>query len=292
MMKLRFIIAIVLIFAAALSVNAADEAPGADMGIAAETGAYDETQRIPDTYATQPRVVDDAGLLTTAQKAVLESRIAAIAEKYAFDVVILTENTYMQDVVARADDFFDYNGYGYGVNRDGVLFYVNLYERDWVFSTSGRGIYIFTDYGCDYIGGKVAPYLTDGYYAGGFNTLLDCAEDFLAEAIENRPYDIDNRVITTNDYARRALIIALCALIIPLFILLPMKASMSTAKPKRSANDYMAAGSFNLTSQRDIFTHSTVRKVPRNTNTGGGRGGSSIHVGSSGRSHGGSRGKF
>ena len=56
---------------------------------------------------------------------------------------------------AAADDFYDYNGYGYGENYDGILFYIADYERKYQFSTCGSGETIFNENGLAYLEKKV-----------------------------------------------------------------------------------------------------------------------------------------
>ena len=62
------------------------------------------------------------------------------------NVVVVTENSLdgksAQDY---ADDFFDYNGHGYGDDDSGVLFLIGMDERKWAITTYGYGITAFTD---------------------------------------------------------------------------------------------------------------------------------------------------
>ena len=65
--------------------------------------------------AEKSRIVDDANVLTEAQEDKLLSYINKVSEDNSFDLVIVTINTLNnKDVTAYADDYFDYNGYGYG----------------------------------------------------------------------------------------------------------------------------------------------------------------------------------
>ena len=77
-----------------------------------------------------------------------------------------------------------------------------------------------------------------------------------------------------------------------------MKSGMRTIRQNNAASDYTVRDSMNLSSQKDIYLYRTVTKTRRQTentsgpNRSGGHSGGSIHVGSSGRSHGGRSGKF
>ena len=108
---------------------------------------------IPAANAAEPdRVNDMAGLLTDSQEERLRGQIEDIAQEYQFDAVIVTVDSLDgKSAEAYADDYFDYNGYGYGTDADGILMLVSMEYRDWAISTCGRGLEVFTDYGLDYM---------------------------------------------------------------------------------------------------------------------------------------------
>lgn len=240
--------------------------------------------------AADPRVIDNAGLLEEGRAAELEQEIAELSGTYDFDIVIVTEQTDIGDPVAYADDFFDYGGYGYGENRDGMLFLLSMYERDWVISTTGYGMTAFTDYGTDYIGSEVQTYFSDGEYGAGFVKFLDLTGAFLAQAETGEPYDNRNPYKTTADHVKTLLFILAASALIAFAAVTFMKAQMKTARPRQLANEYVKDGSFHLRSQRDLYLYSTMSRVakPKPSSDGG----TSSHMGSSGTSHGGSSGKF
>ncbi len=87
-----------------------------------------------------------------------------------------------------------------------------------------------------------------------------------------------------------------CGLIVAAIVIWIMSRGMSTAKAQRNAQSYLATGSYDLHTKRDIFLYSRTtktRKAESSSSTGArGGGGSSTHRSSSGRSHGGRSGKF
>lgn len=93
--------------------------------------------------AHPPRLVDNAGLLSQAEADSLRATLDQYSEELNFDIVVVTTNT-LDGKTPRdyADDYFDYNGYGYGANRDGALFlrYINGSSMEVWLSTSGEGI--------------------------------------------------------------------------------------------------------------------------------------------------------
>ena len=72
---------------------------------------------IPD-HRLQPRVVDNANLLTASEEQELEKYLDSISEDLKFDIAVVTTDTINgKTPMAYADDFYDYNGYGYGDDR-------------------------------------------------------------------------------------------------------------------------------------------------------------------------------
>ena len=109
-----------------------------------------------------PRVVDGADILTDAEEAELVATLDEISERQKNDIVVVT--TYSLDgksPMAYADDFYDYNGYGFGENYDGILLLISMEQRDFWISTCGFGITAFTDAGIDYISEEIIYYLSD-----------------------------------------------------------------------------------------------------------------------------------
>ena len=139
-----------------------------DVNTTQENNQSEQNGQIPDERLL-PQLVDDAGLLDSSEEEELESELDEISERQQFDVVVVTVNSLEgktpQDY---ADDFYDYNGYGYGSDHDGVLLLVSMEDRDWYMSTTGYGITAITDAGREYISDQFVPYLSDGEYLEAF----------------------------------------------------------------------------------------------------------------------------
>ena len=82
--------------------------------------------------------VDDANLLEDTEEAELEQILEEISMRQNCDVVIVTVDSLDgKSAMEYADDYFDYNGYGYGAEKDGILFLIAMEDRDWWISTHG-----------------------------------------------------------------------------------------------------------------------------------------------------------
>ena len=99
-----------------------------------------------------PTITDSVGYLTEEQNKELSARLDKIREQYNFDIVFVSEDRLSAyDAQASADDIYDYNGYGYGENYDGILFYIADSEREYHFSVCGSGETIFNENGLKYL---------------------------------------------------------------------------------------------------------------------------------------------
>ncbi|MBQ1312357.1 MAG: TPM domain-containing protein [Blautia sp.] len=241
------------------------------------------------------RMLDYAGVLSEKELDGLETMLGNIRQEHDFDVVIaVIDSTEGQSPMAYADDFYDYNGYGCGPGRDGIMLLVALGDRKWAISTSGSGIDYFTDAGQSYITDRMKPYLSDGEYAKAFRTFAQDCEDFLVSAENGTIYDSNNmpkKPLSGLWYLLSLGIGAGGASAVTA----GLKGQLKSVHFKSGAEDYVKNGSFQLTKEDDLFLYSRVSRVrkPKNEGSrGGGGGGSTIHTSSSGHTHGGSSGSF
>ena len=245
-------------------------------------------------------LVDEAHLLSSGEFASLSEKLEKMSYDLNFDIVVVTVNSLDgKSAMDYADDYYDYNGYGFGDNRDGCLFLISMEERDWWISTTGYGITAITDYGISYIEDEVVPYLSDGDYYDAFLTFANTVEDFLSQARNGSPYDVSNAIDgytpnerSTGDKIKTILICIAVAVIISLIVCFGIKRSYTKAVHfSRDASNYLVPGSLNMENSYDNFLYSTVTKVKIQSESSSG-GGSSTHTSSSGTSHGGGGGKF
>ena len=116
-----------------------------------ETEEQGTSSQIPEER-NLPRLVDDAGLLSDSEEEELLGELDEISERQEFDVAVVTVNSLEgKTAEAYADDFYDYHGYGFGTDHDGILLLVSMEARDWHITTTGYGITAFTDAGIEYI---------------------------------------------------------------------------------------------------------------------------------------------
>ena len=239
-----------------------------------------------------PRLVDNADLLSSTEESNLMKQLDEISKRQKFDVIIVTTDT-LEGKTPKdyADDFYDYNGYGYGNNHDGVLLLISSMEkRDWYITTIGYGITAITDAGRSYISDQVVSDLSDGNYVSGFERYAELCDDFVTQAKNGKPYDTGNMPRGPFPFMRNLLIALLVGLIVGVISVQCMKAKMKTVRVQKSAANYEKEGSMVINESRDMFLYSKIdrRRKPKQNQSSG----SSTHKSSSGTTHGGGGGKF
>ena len=248
---------------------------------------------VPGVVVATPYVNDYANLLSDSEELELNKKLLAFKNRYGIDAVIVTTNsTNGMNIRDYADDFYDYNGYG----KDGILIVLDMNNREWWFSTKGKGIDYFTDYGLDQIIEDMYDDLRSGNYYGAFSTYARDVEQFTESAINGNTIDYEPEVIRFG--LTNIAVSALLGVFVSLVTMLVLKGQLKSVSRQRLAHNYVVGNSFMLTGASDLFVnrHVTRSRRPEPTRSSGGgggySGGSSTHTSSSGSSHGGHGGHF
>ncbi len=142
------------------------------------------------TMAANALVIDEYGMLTEDQIADCENKLEQISAKYNVDVVaLIASDTDGKDLVAFADDYFDYNGYGRGADRSGIILVIDMYGREMYISTRGRCIEYFTDYGIESIADEIYVML-GGDFSAAIMKYAELCDYYMDRAINDKPIDI------------------------------------------------------------------------------------------------------
>lgn len=239
-------------------------------------------------------LVDDAGLLSSEDAASIESQLTDLAQKYDMHYVIVTDvDPNISSAMEAADDFFDYNGYGLGDDRSGVLLYINMSTRDVWISTRGFGISTFTDAGIEYILDQLVEGLGDEAYFETFENFTALCDDFTQQAKNGTPYDVDHMPQEPFPWIGGLIMCMALGAIVGLIYILILRGQLKSVAPNESAADYVVKGSLHMTNSREFFLYRTVDRTARpQENSSSGGGGSTTHTSSSGATHGGGGRKF
>ncbi len=277
---------------------------------------------LPLFAAADTKVYDYANLFTLEEVENLEASATEIAEKYQMDIgIVTTDDAEGKTAKLYAHDFYDHNGYGYGNNFNGVLFLIDMDNREIFISTCGSGIEYFTDLRISKMLDSAYSYVSNQNYYGAATDFIANVESNINKGIPSDQHPVekefsDPRVDYNNPNMTDApskhvpftsssgvplnsssitlsvvvalLGAALIALIVRSIVAYTYKHPRYTT-PQTKPDDL----SVNYTEREDRFvtSHTSKVKIERNNNNNsggsGGSGVSSISHSSSGRSHGG-----
>lgn len=252
--------------------------------------------------AEKSLVFDDAVLFSEDERIKLETEANSLFNAYNMDIVIVTTNdTEGKTSREYADDFFDYGGFGVGDNHDGILFLIDMDNREAYISTSGIGIRYLTDKRIEKILDNVFDSgLGDGDYYGAAMGFLKGTKGYLESGIPsnqyNKPEEPKKKLIFT-DLIGDSIIGGLLISSIFYFTIKSTYKTKSRNKTRRKGNSfaYKKNSFVNLTLNEDklidtFVTHRIIPKPTDNSNSSSGR--STTHTSSSGNTHGGGGRKF
>ena len=242
-------------------------------------------------YANDNKVIDEYDCLSDDEIDVLNDQIKSIIDEVNFDIVVYIAYQDNEDITALADDYFDYNGYGLGSDRDGIILCINYYYRDYTITTRGTStINLFSDSLLDYIYDDITPCLSDDNILGAINNFLYDVKEAANNSVSTyNSYDHEPSKTSSSERLEQTLLVGLGgASIISLVVFFILRGQLKTQGIKTQANSYMKDSNLNIFRSGEIFLYKTshTERVPRNDDNHHG-GGSSVHISSSGASHGG-----
>ena len=255
---------------------------------------------------TEQRVFDYAELIDEADEREMHLWIQDMRENWGMDLAYLTtDDTEGKSVQQYGADFYVEQNLGLGENYDGVIFVLDMGNREGQIITSGKAIDIYTDYYIDQMWDNMVGYLSDGdYYNAFFSLYMDMNE--LAGEYEQYQTDPDSYI---SDYSKAQKqksiftslgIAAIFSLVIAGFAVSSMKKACRNVRPYTDGRAYLKENGFYLTTNQDSFatTHTSMMPIPRDDDDhhsggiGGSWGGGSSTFSGGGRSFGGGGGKF
>jgi len=227
-----------------------------------------------------PRLVDSADILTDSEESKLSKRLDSISEEYKSDVVIVTvSSTEEKDAQNYADDYFDYNGYGFGSSFDGMLLLISTEFNDAAITTTGKGEKTLSDSRIDEFWDELGNNMSNHDYHAVCAVFVDNCEYYLNGDINGYPFETVKVILIS-------IVIGLIAAFIVTMIL---KGQLNSVVRRNNATEYVKAGSLNITASNDFFLYRNITRTPKQTSNSSGGG---SHRSSSGRSHGGRSGRF
>ncbi len=251
-------------------------------------------------------VYDYSGMLSDDEAEDIESRLKEVSEENSFWAVFHTSHDLETDIVTYCESFID-SHFGYTENTDCILLCVDTEQRQLQVYICGSLMYEFSDGDIDLIYESVVSELSDDSYYSAALIFSSLTKRLIAE---NREQDSDGIYRQDEDYEviysgemetdllggipGRMAIAAIFGLIVSAILRAYFKSELKSVGGQSGAAGYLKDGSFNLRDQRDIFLYRRLSKTarPKESSSGRGLGGTTIHRSPSGRSYSGRGGRF
>lgn len=255
--------------------------------------------------AAEAYVYDDAELLTAEEETALEEMAADYAKRWDMDFgVVTTDDTDGKSSCDYASDFYDAH-FDRTEERGGVLYLIDMDNREIYLKTCGKAIRYLTDDRIDRILDEAYEEISDGEYYGTFEAFFEETQYYMSQGIPSGQYNYDTETGEIDRYREPrsitlwegvlALIAAAAAALVT--------CSAIAGKYKLKFEDFHydaytdSEAFFDEKEDRLVNTFVTHRRIPRNDSSGSGSGSSggsrsSVHRSSSGTRYGGGGRKF
>lgn len=269
-----------------------------DLKVPSDVVVTDENKEFilntPKIDATE-KIYDFAELLTEEEEKELYEKVSMYINESSFDFAIVTINENPKSyyngqnkTAVYADDFYDYNDF----KDDGVLFLIDMENREYYISTSGEAILMYDDERIDDILDNAEFSMKSGDYAEACRIVIESLSDYSEEGIPDSNANCE--ITSTGDYKCYKKVPYLPIIIATLLITIVTFAIIITSYKKirlaQNAANYIVKGKTKIDKRVDLFydTHtSRTLRVESSSSGGSSGGGSSTHSSSSGSSHGG-----
>ncbi len=229
----------------------------------------------PAVDATE-KVYDFADLFTDTEEQQLYTEIRKYIDNHNMDLAVVTINNNNKTPEEYSDDFYDYNDFD---QKGGVLFLIDMYNREIYMSTTGSAIKMYNDYRVNQALDMVYKYMSDKRYYNGVQEYISIISNYAYDGIPNNS---DHK--KSNTLSRDIFMSIAIGLLITIIVVNILIHKNKMVRKATTAKEYLDIDSVNIENIGEIIISSnTVRKrIEHDTYSG-----SSTHSGSSGSSHGG-----
>ncbi|NLP48648.1 MAG: hypothetical protein GX345_06865 [Clostridiales bacterium] len=252
----------------------------------------------PVKAADLPPVNDNAELLSDYKLGHLNQLAQEMGDSYGLDLALMVVED--MGVATNAQQYaqalYEEHGFGRGDDKSGLLFLLNMQERDWAFHTQGRAEEIFGDFEEEILNDQVLPKLGQEDYYSAFSSFYDelnlCLARWEVEGSDraDKPVQTEGDGQNTSDkkmgVAGKIILILVLPLLVAGIVCFTFYQKMKTAHEAKSAHQYLSEEGLILTHKEDRYTHQeqTTRRIERDDSSSSSSSGGSSSSGSSGGS--------
>lgn len=251
------------------------------------------------SQAAEIRVYDDASLLNAEEEEELSKKAESFSEAWNMDFGVVTTGDAMGKTSREyADDFYDAH-FDTTEERGGVLYLIDMDNREIYLSTCGKAIRYLTDERIERILDAAYEEIADGDYYGTFDAFFTETERFLRQGIPSGQYHYDTETGERDYYDDSAPkpkkitlfegILAFAAALVSALGVCGGIIGKYKLKFEDFHYDAYTDSDVHLSVEEDRLVNSFVthRHIPESSGNSGGGSSSSVHHSSGGTSHGG-----
>ena len=136
-------------------------------------------------------VYDMADLFTDEEEKALSEQAQALSDTMQMEAVIVTTDDNSDSAQVFADGFYQAGGFGTGSDYSGILFLIDMDNRELYISTSGKMIRYMTDSRVEDVLDDVYGYMGDADYYGAASAFLTDTGKCYANGISKNQYNYD-----------------------------------------------------------------------------------------------------
>lgn len=253
---------------------------------------------VTNISANDIKIIDDDNVLSDEEKTELEYLIENYIDYTNYDMVVYLAdkgeeyfNTPGNSITTLADDTFDYNGYGIGIDREGIILCFDIKYRDYTITTSGPGcIETYSIAALDSVYNNVTPYFRENDFYGGIKAFISSAK----LAYENYdsyhgPIEEDYTYVKPNKVKRAVTSALVGSTLITVLAFVILSTKLKSQRVGATASQYMKGSNLNIFRSGDVYLYSHVSRtrIERSNHNISNSHSSPVHISSSGHSHGG-----
>lgn len=219
------------------------------------------------------RLYDGADILTDSEETELLSRLDKVSNEFKVDIAIVTvDGTGDMSTTEYVNYYYDNSGLGFGDDRDGVLFLIDMDARNFRIWSNGQnlGAAAISSDDIQNITDQVSSDLTDGNYVTAFNTYIDECEYQINGHINGFPFKTGKNIVIS----------LVIGFVVAFIVTGVMKGKLKSVRKQAAASNYVKNGSLAISESKDTFLYSRITRTAKPTkSSGGSSGGSSRNVG-------------
>lgn len=147
---------------------------------------------------TSKKIYDYANLFSESEESKLYNSVYSVISNFNLDFVILTinnnpESSYrgQNPSTVYADDFYDYNEFGYGPNHDGLILLIDMDERVFVITTTGSAINTLPNSFLEEVYNLMDNYMINGDYYVAASQAVNSVYSNLIYLMNKQEYEND-----------------------------------------------------------------------------------------------------